>query len=321
MKDHTILWALVLSFLLQLSTAFNVQAYFIEEAFQTGDYEQAYKWAIPAAEQGSAYAQYHLGLMYCLGLGSEAYPNEAFKWFRKAAAQGHWQAQSFLGIETAANGARSYARASFSKGLKAYQTGDFETAFKSFATMAEQGNADAQYYIGHMYCFGLGVEPDLDETIKWLIESSDQGNMEARRFLNAIELTLEKTSKAETSTYNSTNKPSIGMRIVIKLMIATLFIVLIVCALPTSFLKENYLKFLGPLVTLFCVVVIVFLFFFMKYQLQPRDYKYIDITSRILSFMLLISYLLFFFQEKLFQAHNKCRQSIQENNYLVHSFI
>ena len=33
---------------------------------------------------------------------------------------------------------------------------------------AEQGNADAQFYLGVSYYFGLGVSRDLDKATEWL---------------------------------------------------------------------------------------------------------------------------------------------------------
>ena len=39
------------------------------DAFEREDYETAYKLILPLAEQGDAYAQFNLGLMYRNGLG------------------------------------------------------------------------------------------------------------------------------------------------------------------------------------------------------------------------------------------------------------
>ena len=49
------------------------------------------------AEQGYAYAQYNLGLMYDNGLGVPENDAEAVKWYRLAAEQGDAYAQSNLG--------------------------------------------------------------------------------------------------------------------------------------------------------------------------------------------------------------------------------
>ena len=52
------------------------------------DDAEAAKWLIKAAEQGSAVAQFNLGVMHTLGEGVPLDDAEAINWFRKAAEQG-----------------------------------------------------------------------------------------------------------------------------------------------------------------------------------------------------------------------------------------
>ncbi len=44
--------------------------------------------------------------------------------------------------------------------LAAYQRGDYATALREWRPLAEQGNAKAQYNLGFMYRYGLGVPQD-----------------------------------------------------------------------------------------------------------------------------------------------------------------
>jgi peptidoglycan hydrolase-like protein with peptidoglycan-binding domain len=67
-------------------------------AYEAGDYAEAAKWWRKAAEQGDAYAQYNLGLMYAKGEGVTQDDVEAVKWYRKAADQGLAEAQYNLGL-------------------------------------------------------------------------------------------------------------------------------------------------------------------------------------------------------------------------------
>jgi len=60
------------------------------------DYEQAIYWYAKAAEQGSADAQYYIGLMYYQGEGVKEDEIQAYEWFIKAADQGHEDALEFL---------------------------------------------------------------------------------------------------------------------------------------------------------------------------------------------------------------------------------
>ena len=59
---------------------------------------EAAKWFRTAAEQGSADAQYNLGVMYYKGRGVARDYVEAAKWLRTAAEQGSATAQSNLGV-------------------------------------------------------------------------------------------------------------------------------------------------------------------------------------------------------------------------------
>ena len=43
------------------------------------------------------------------------------------------------------------------EGFAAYRAGDLSEALKIFKALAEQGDADAQFYVGTMYATGEGV--------------------------------------------------------------------------------------------------------------------------------------------------------------------
>ena len=58
---------------------------------------KAVRWYRLAAEQGHAYAQYNLGLMYRQGEGVPQDDAEAVRWYRLAAEQGDAVAQFNLG--------------------------------------------------------------------------------------------------------------------------------------------------------------------------------------------------------------------------------
>ena len=62
----------------------------------TQDHEQALKWYTESAEQGNPTAQYHLGIMYSTGRGVTQDSEQAVKWFTKAAEQGDLDSQSHL---------------------------------------------------------------------------------------------------------------------------------------------------------------------------------------------------------------------------------
>ena len=63
-------------------------------AFAAPDFDET----MAAANQGDAYAQFNLGVMYANGEGVPENDAEAVKWYRKAAEQGNASGQSNLGF-------------------------------------------------------------------------------------------------------------------------------------------------------------------------------------------------------------------------------
>jgi TPR repeat protein len=62
------------------------------------DYTAAARWYRKAADQGNAFAQSKLGLMYARGQGVTQDYTAAVRWYRKAAGQGEAFAQTNLGF-------------------------------------------------------------------------------------------------------------------------------------------------------------------------------------------------------------------------------
>jgi TPR repeat protein len=70
----------------------------------------------------------------------------------------------------------------------AYERKDYTVAVKEFMPMAEQGNAEAQLYLGKMYMQGQGILKDPDQAVKWFKASAEQGNADAQFFLGSYYL-------------------------------------------------------------------------------------------------------------------------------------
>lgn len=64
----------------------------------------------------------------------------------------------------------------FQQGLESAKKGDYQTAFKLWLPLAEQGDADAQYNLGLMYKNGKGVKQDNAEAVKWYRKAAEQGD-------------------------------------------------------------------------------------------------------------------------------------------------
>lgn len=71
-------------------------------------------------------------------------------------------------------------------GERAFEDNDYETAMKIFKEVAD--DPTAQYFIGKMYCFGLGVDVDYSEALRWAKKSADAGNPRGQNLLGVVYL-------------------------------------------------------------------------------------------------------------------------------------
>ena len=62
----------------------------------------------------------------------------------------------------------------------AYKRGDNVTAVKLLRPLAEAGKGNAQFYLGGMYDYGLGVIMNKDEAVKWYTKAAVQGVAQAQ---------------------------------------------------------------------------------------------------------------------------------------------
>ena len=76
--------------------------------------------------------------------------------------------------------------AGYDEGLAAYERGDYETAVWEFESLAEQGDADAQFFLGFMYGDGQGVPHDYAEAVKWYRRAAEQDHADAQNNLGVM---------------------------------------------------------------------------------------------------------------------------------------
>ncbi len=80
-------------------------------------------------------------------------------------------------------GLTAQAWAGWDEGLAAYQRGDYATALREIRPLAEQGDAQAQYYLGSMYHYGQGVPQGYAEAVKLYRKAAEQGYANAQNTL------------------------------------------------------------------------------------------------------------------------------------------
>ena len=155
--------------------------------------EEAVKWYRKAAEQGFADAQCNLGFMYDTGQGVEKNAEEAVKWYLKAAEQGQARGQFNTGkyYYDKAENTDTFDDLMDMNDMdetenSSYIANPYEEAEKWFLKSAEQGNSDAQNFLGIMYQNGQGVEKDYVEASKWYQKAAEQGNGSAQYNLGGL---------------------------------------------------------------------------------------------------------------------------------------
>ena len=90
-------FAVALSAVLLLASAASADFQTAYEAFNAGDYETAYAEWMPLAEEGSAAAQFNIGLLLDEGKGRERDMKQAVEWYHRSADNGFARAQFRLG--------------------------------------------------------------------------------------------------------------------------------------------------------------------------------------------------------------------------------
>ena len=70
----------------------------------------------------------------------------------------------------------------------AYDMGDYATAYTYYKTLAEQGNAIAQFNLGIMYKKGYGVPKNNTNAVGWFRKAADQGDAIAQYQLGKMYL-------------------------------------------------------------------------------------------------------------------------------------
>ncbi len=107
-------------------------------------------------------ASYHLGLIYRKGLGVDENQKEAFKWFLKSAESGNVEAQYVVGCSYIFN--PGFAGTPLDK-----TENDKET----------QKMKEDPFYVPFDTTLGVGVEPNINEAFKWLLEALKNGHYQA----------------------------------------------------------------------------------------------------------------------------------------------
>lgn len=162
--------------------------------------EEALKWLRKGDELQDAEATTLLGERYALGRGVDKDLKKAAGLYRKAAEAGFADAMNRLavcyfngdGVRRNKKEARawwckaadlSYARAALNLGFMCDGEDENDEATRWFCRAAELGEFTAAVIAGRRYMLGIGVAPDLDETLKYWRDAVEAENVYALRCL------------------------------------------------------------------------------------------------------------------------------------------
>lgn len=190
------------------SAALNAGMMRIEPDTPYRDLEKGAEWLNHAAAAGSPDAMWELGLLIENSAKSTPADLQAARAFiQRAAELGHEEAGRRIGERNtpvhvpersalqSAVAAPADARpalvspeqgAQFMRGVYLFDEGDFLAAAEQWRPLAEDGVVEAQYRLGRLYRFGLGVEPDIKLARKWLSAATAQGHEKAAKTLEVL---------------------------------------------------------------------------------------------------------------------------------------
>ena len=78
------------------------------------------------------------------------------------------------------------AKADLQAGIDAYNSGNYPVALTEFTSLAEKGNAEAQFILGVIYVEGKIVPQDYKVAMLWYRKAAEQGDARAQNSLGAM---------------------------------------------------------------------------------------------------------------------------------------
>ena len=127
----------------------------------------AYKWCVKGAENDDPVCLYYAG--YCCenGLGTEKDMDQAVTWYRRAAQMGHIMSREIVEKMTG----------------EKVKIVEKESPFQAYLRSAENGDADAMFFVGRCYQDGVGTEKNQAKASEWIEKSAAAGNAAAKRIV------------------------------------------------------------------------------------------------------------------------------------------
>jgi TPR repeat protein len=169
---------------------------YIDGRYVPKDWETGICWYRAAAQNGSSYAEYWLGIFYQNGWVVKESATVAAHWFTLASRHGdHVAAERQVaeryayddsGVHDMGKALVWYERAAAKHDLKAelalgnfyttsHESGDIHRALSWYGKASAQHSVEADYNIGQIYYRGVGIKQDYAQAHKWLLKAAERG--------------------------------------------------------------------------------------------------------------------------------------------------
>jgi len=176
--------------------------YAVGDTFYNGQYgeyktkknpAEGFKWMFKSAQQGNADAQYELYKKYKEGKDIKQDWAEAYFWF--GLSQYAALDPRSYNIDEVAKHLTTEQRDALDKKIREWEPSplpvymdawdalkhrDYAVSLKMLKSLADQGNAKAQFSLGSLYMQGEGVKQDETEGLKWWGKAAEGGLLEAQ---------------------------------------------------------------------------------------------------------------------------------------------
>lgn len=182
------------------------------QCYQEQRYNEAFDYALQAANDNSLNAYYLLGILYSNGLGIEKDEHKAYETFLEGANQenGACQFMVYISLLTGTGVQKNLEEAyiwlaksaynQYPLGMREYakgciQIGNYQEAYNYFVKAADAGDDESKAWIGYCYENGYGVQRDIYRAKFIYHEEINKGSEQAKIFYENL---LESERKAET---------------------------------------------------------------------------------------------------------------------------
>lgn len=115
------------------------------------------------------------------------------------------------------------AFADIEKGTAAALEGDFETAFAEYKSVAENGDAEAQFLLSNMYFEGLGTAFNSVEGMRWLRAAAEQNLADAQFSLGILYSEGRYVEKNDVEAFNWSLKSAENGNLMSQFYVATFY--------------------------------------------------------------------------------------------------